>query len=124
MSKTAYQEDEILSFMHPLSDEELDFFVWDKVYHGHDFNDICRIAKMMHYTDDCEKLKKLYQKAKPFNDTLIKNNETNESKNLKKSTIRLNENTLKKIISESVRRVLKEGMTSDNPKFNKWNKKP
>lgn len=33
---------------------------------------------------------------------------------------KININELKYIVTESVKRVLKEGMTSDNPMFDKW----
>lgn len=34
--------------------------------------------------------------------------------------IRLNENAIKKIVAESLKKVIKEGMTTDNPVYNKW----
>lgn len=37
-----------------------------------------------------------------------KNNETNESKNMKKNVVKINENTLRQIVAESVKKVLKE----------------
>ena len=43
-----------------------------------------------------------------------------ESKNSKKNSIKLTENSLKEIVTESLKNILKEGMTSDNPKYNKW----
>ena len=64
-----------------------------------------------------------YYSSEEMNDAsneLLKNNETFYENIMKKNTIKLNENTLKKIITESVKKILKEGMTSNNPKFNKW----
>lgn len=34
--------------------------------------------------------------------------------------IRLNENTLKQIVAESVKRILKESLTTNDPNINKW----
>lgn len=39
---------------------------------------------------------------------------------MKKNIVKLNEAQLKKMIAESVKRVLKEGMTPDNPNYEKW----
>lgn len=43
-----------------------------------------------------------------------------ESKNDKKNSIKLTENSLKAMITESLKNILKEGMTSDNPYYEKW----
>ena len=43
-----------------------------------------------------------------------------ESKNSKKNNIKLTENSLKAIVTESLKNILKEGMTSDNPYYEKW----
>lgn len=43
-----------------------------------------------------------------------------ESKNSKKNSIKLTENSLKAMITESLKNILKEGMTSDNPYYEKW----
>ena len=43
-----------------------------------------------------------------------------EVKKKQKQTVKLNENTLKVLIAESLKRVLKEGMTTDNPVYDKW----
>ena len=43
-----------------------------------------------------------------------------ESKNNKKNSIKLTENSLKDIVAESLKNILKEGMTSDNPYYEKW----
>ena len=37
-----------------------------------------------------------------------------------KEIVKINESQLQNLISEAVKRVLNEGMTSDNPLFNKW----
>lgn len=34
--------------------------------------------------------------------------------------IKLNESELRNIVAESVKRILKEGMTADNPSYEKW----
>lgn len=39
---------------------------------------------------------------------------------MKKNTIKLTESQLNKVIAESVKKVLREGMTSDNPAYEKW----
>lgn len=39
---------------------------------------------------------------------------------MKKKQIRLSEARLHQIIKENIKKVLKEGMTSDNPAFDKW----
>lgn len=44
-----------------------------------------------------------------WNRTIDRNNETNESKNMKKNVVKINENTLRQIVAESVKKVLKEG---------------
>jgi len=54
---------------------------------------------------------KIVQQAQPTT-----NNETNESKNMKKNVVKLNENTLRKIVAESVKKVLKEGEFDNNYK--------
>jgi hypothetical protein len=46
---------------------------------------------------------KIVQQAQPTT-----NNETNESKNMKKNIVKINENTLRKIVAESVKKVLRE----------------
>lgn len=38
-----------------------------------------------------------------------------------KKRIKINESTLRRIVTESVKRVLKEGMTTDNPYYDRWN---
>lgn len=43
--------------------------------------------------------------------TIDKNNGTNESKNMKKNVIKLNEDTLRQIVAESVKKVLNEEMS-------------
>ena len=43
-----------------------------------------------------------------------------ESKNSKKNSVKLTENSLKAMITESLKNILKEGMTSDNPYYEKW----
>ena len=43
-----------------------------------------------------------------INKKLIKNNETNENKNMNKKVIKINENQLTKIVKESIKRLLKE----------------
>ena len=42
---------------------------------------------------------------------ILDNTELNESKNMKKNVVKINENTLKKIVAESVKKVLKEQNT-------------
>jgi hypothetical protein len=42
------------------------------------------------------------------NKKLIKKNETNENKNMKKQVMKINENQLTKIVKESIKRLLKE----------------
>lgn len=42
---------------------------------------------------------------------ILNNNEIQESKNMKKNVIKLNENTLRKIITESMKKVLKEELS-------------
>ena len=52
------------------------------------------------------------------NKKLIKKNETNENKNMKKQVIKINENQLTQIVKESVKRLLKE---DTGFKFKEWN---
>lgn len=50
----------------------------------------------------------------------FENNGFNESKNMKKNTIKLDENRLQSIVAESIKKIVKEGMLPDNPYFDYW----
>lgn len=47
-----------------------------------------------------------------WNRTIDKNNESKTNKNMKKNVVKINENTLRQIVAESVKKVLREGILS------------
>lgn len=63
-----------------------------------------------------------YKDAKDFAETKHKGlpNKVKEKKNESKNVMKISENTLKQIVTESVKKILKEGMVASNPMFNKW----
>lgn len=50
----------------------------------------------------------------------FENNGFNESKKMKKNTIKLDENRLQSIVAESIKKIVKEGMLPDNPYAYYW----